>query len=130
MIKTISDEIDDFLKFLDKKYPVKQNVYIHICEGFDTIQEPNTENVAFGMFGNDNDHIYVAGDIPIEQILKTIAHEYKHFVQKYSSEPYNENEAENFADKIYKEFYCDIRRFQENCNKCGFCEVENEKVCN
>ena len=121
MIKVINDDIDDFLKFLDEKYPVTQKVYIHICEGFDTIQEPDTENVAFGMFGNESDHIYVAGDIQIEQILKTVAHEYKHFLQKYSSESYSENEAENFADKVYKEFFCDIRRTQEDCSDCGFC---------
>ena len=128
MIKIINDDINDFINFLDEKYSINQNVYIHICEGFDTIQEPETENVAFGMFGNSNDHIYVAGNIPVEQILKTIAHEYKHFTQKYLSEQYDENDAEDFAEKVYKEFYCDIRSFQENCNECRFCEVNNEKV--
>lgn len=125
MLRIINDDIDDFLKFLDENYPVKQNVYIHICEGFDTIQEPNTENTAFGMFGNNNDNIYVAGDIPMEQILKTIAHEYKHFIQKYSGQEYNEKEAEDFADRVYKEFNCDIRKYQEDCNDCGFCDVQN-----
>lgn len=124
MIKIINDDIDDFLKFLNKKHPLKQNVYIHICEGFDTIQEPDTTNVAFGMFGNNSDNIYVAGDIPNEQILKTIAHEYKHFMQKYSNEDYNEIDAEDFADKVYNEYKCDIRRLQESCNECGFCEVD------
>lgn len=124
MIKIINDDINDFLRFLDENYPIEQNVYIHICEGFDTIQEPNTENVAFGMFGNNNDHIYVAGNIPKEQILKTIAHEFKHFVQKYSNQEYNESDAENFADKIYKEFICGIRKYQESCDDCGFCEVD------
>lgn len=128
MIKIINDDIDDFLKFLEEKYPINQNVYIHVCEGFDSIQEPDTENVAFGMFGNNNDHIYVAGDIPKEQILKTLAHEYKHFIQKYSNEEYSESNAEDFADKIFNEFNCDIRKLQEICGDCGFCEVKNENL--
>jgi hypothetical protein len=122
MIKIINDNIDDFIKYLNERYPIDKTVYIHICEGFDTIEEPDTDNVAFGMFGNHNDNIYIAGDIPEEQIFKTIAHEYKHFIQKYTTSVYDEKEAEDFADKIYNEFTCDIRTYAESCNDCNFCE--------
>jgi hypothetical protein len=61
MIKIISDDVDDFLKFLDENHHINHNVYIHVCEGFDTIQEPDTENTAFGMFGNNSDHIAATG---------------------------------------------------------------------
>jgi hypothetical protein len=122
MIKIIDDCINDFILFLNENYPMEQIVYLHLCEGFDTIQDPNNEGIAFGMFGNENDEIYVACDIPKEQILKTIAHEYKHFMQKYNNEPYNEEDTENFADDIFNKFNCEIRNYQENCKDCGFCK--------
>jgi Zn-dependent peptidase ImmA (M78 family) len=108
MIKIINENINNFITYLNNNYSIDQTAYVHICEGFDTIQEPETDNVAFGMFGNYNDHIYIAGDMPEEQVLKTIAHEYKHFIQKYSDAAFDENEAENFADMIYQEFMSTI----------------------
>ena len=124
MIKIIDNCINDFILFLNENYPMEQSVYLHLCEGYDSIQDPNTGSFGFGMFGNKNDEIYVACNIPKEQILKTIAHEYKHFIQKYSELPYSENEAEDFADKAFEEFNCEIRQHQEECKDCGFCKGE------
>ena len=82
MIKIISDEINDFLELLQNEYSNDAPFYLHICEGCDSIQNPCTEGLAFGMFNRETNHCYVAGELEEEQVLKTIAHEYKHYVQK------------------------------------------------
>lgn len=122
MIKIINDEINDFIEFLNSEYPKDESFYLHICEGHDSIQDPYTDSLAFGMFGRQNDECYVAGDLETEQILKTIAHEYKHFLQKYDNVEFKEEEAENFAEDVYKRFICEIRIISEDCSDCGFCE--------
>lgn len=104
MIKIISKEIDDFINLLEEEYVTDDEFYLHICEGCDTIEDPETGDVAFGMFGMHNNHCYVAGDLPIEQILKTIAHEYMHFIQKVESRETDEEEAESYADLMYKKY--------------------------
>ena len=126
MIKIISDEINDFLEFLNAEYPRDASFYLHICEGHDSIQDPYTKGIAFGMFGRETNHCYVAGELEIEQILKTIAHEHKHFLQKCDELSFNEEDAENFADYMYNKFNCDIRKTTEECEDCGFCE-KNKK---
>lgn len=122
MIKIINDDVNDFINFLDKEYPRDETFYLHICEGHDSIQDPYTEELGFGMFGRENNECYVAGDLEIEQVLKTIAHEYKHFIQKYDGVEFNEEDAENFADETYKRFVCEIRKTIEDCDNCRFCQ--------
>ena len=124
MIKIISDEINDFLEFLNAEYPRDESFYLHICEGHDSIQDPYTKGIAFGMFGRENDECYVAGDLETEQILKTIAHEYKHFSQKYKGEDFNKEASEDFAEDVYKIFTCEIRNISEDCCDCVFCDKE------
>ena len=122
MIKIINDDVNDFINFLDKEYPRDKTFYLHICEGHDSIQDPYTEELGFGMFGKESNECYVAGDLEIEQVLKTIAHEYKHFIQKYDGVEFNEEDAENFADETYKRFVCEIRKTIEDCENCRFCQ--------
>jgi Zn-dependent peptidase ImmA (M78 family) len=126
MIKIISDEINDLLEFLNAEYPKDELFYLHICEGHDSIQDPYTEGLGFGMFNKETNHCYVAGDLEEEQVLKTIAHEYKHFLQKYDEVEFNEKEAEDFSDEIYKRFTCEIRQTVEDCIDCVFCDEKGE----
>ena len=122
MIKIINDEINDFIDFLNNEYQRNESFYLHMCEGHDSIQDPYTENLAFGMFNRETNHCYVAGNLEEEQVLKTIAHEYKHFLQKCIDVDFDEEEAENFADYVYNRFVCEIRKNVENCEDCGFCK--------
>ena len=126
MIKIINEEINDFIELLQKEYYNDSPFYLHICEGHDSIQDPYTESIAFGMFNRETNHCYVAGELETEQILKTIAHEYKHYMQKCDELSFNEEDAENFAEDIYKRFTCEIRNISEDCRDCGFCE-KNKK---
>ena len=122
MIKIISDEINDFIELLQKEYSNDTPFYLHICEDCDSVQDPYTENLAFGMFNRESNHCYVAGELEEEQVFKTIAHEYKHYIQKCNGIEFNEEKAENFADYMYDKFTCDIRKTMENCSGCGFCK--------
>ena len=63
MIKIISDEINDFLEFLNAEYQRNESFYLHICEGHDSIQDTYTENLAFGMFNRETNHCYVVGNL-------------------------------------------------------------------
>lgn len=106
MIKIINDIINDFILFLNRNYGLEQTVYIHVVENCDSIQTPDG-GVGFGVFDNTTDNIYVACDYEFmddRSILTTIAHEYKHFLQKYDNEIYSEEDADSFAVKVYEEF--------------------------
>ena len=127
MIKIINENVSDFIEFLNNEYPRDSPFYLHICEGCDSVQDPYTERLAFGMFNRETNHCYVAGDLEEEQVLKTIAHEYKHYIQKCSGVEFNEEDAENFADYMYDKFICEIRQTVEDCIDCGFCEKGDNK---
>ena len=126
MIKIISENVSDFIEFLNNEYPRDELFYLHICEGHDSIQDPYTERSGFGMFSKETNHCYVAGDLEEEQVLKTIAHEYKHFLQKCDMIDFNEDDAEDFAENVYNKFVCDIRKFSEDCSDCKFCNNKGE----
>ena len=126
MIKIINENVSDFIEFLNNEYPRDELFYLHICEGHDSIQDPYTERLGFGMFSKETNHCYVAGDLEEEQVLKTIAHEYKHFLQKCDMIDFNEEDAEDFAEMIYNKFTCSIRTTIEDCYYCGFCKHEKE----
>lgn len=128
MIKIINENISDFIEFLNNEYQREECFYLHICEGHDSIQDPYTENLAFGMFNRETNHCYVAGDLEEEQVLKTIAHEYKHFLQKCDGGSFDEEDAENFADLMYDRFTCDIRKTTEECSACVFCDKNKKGV--
>jgi len=106
MIKIINNIINDFIVFLNENYSTEQEVYIHIIENCDGIQAPDG-GIGFGVFDNTTDNIYVACDYTFmddRSILTTMAHEYKHFLQKYDNGIYNEEDADEFAIKAYEEF--------------------------
>lgn len=76
---------------------------VHIMEDYDTIQSPDG-GVGFGVFVPATMEIYLAGDIPEKEegLIKTLSHEYKHFLQHCEGKPFDEEEAEAFAEEIYK----------------------------
>ena len=127
MIKIINENVNDFIELLQKEYSNDAPFYLHICEDCDSIQDPYTERLGFGMFSKETNHCYVAGDLEEEQVLKTIAHEYKHFLQKCNMIDFNEDDAEDFAEMMYNKFVCDIRKFSECCSDCKFCNNKGDK---
>lgn len=106
MIHIHSKTTSNVIAYLNDIYPIDKEVYIHICEGYDTI-EVNGQ-VGFGVSripenANENFEIWVAGDMDSEMLITTIAHEFKHFLQYCNGQEFNEDDAENFANKISQE---------------------------
>jgi hypothetical protein len=101
VIKVINGVIDKTIKYLNKLNLTKDGVYIHICEGYDVIETPDGGK-GFGVFVPERNEIYVATEVPEPEItiIETIAHEYYHFVQKCWNVPYDEAEAEFFAETV------------------------------
>lgn len=104
MIKISNPHIDAAIQYLNESYPTEKTVFLHICEGYDVIETPDGRG--FGVFvapnaEEDTPAIYIAGDMPNDdfQMVGTLAHEYKHFLQYCSGEEYAEDQAEEFARK-------------------------------
>lgn len=111
MIKFISDDINNFVEYLNEKYKCDEDVYIHIIENCDTLESLSGET-AYGAYVSSLDihrwnHIYIAGLCDDEsEILDTIAHEYKHHIQKYGDKTeFSEEDADEFSDRVVKEYY-------------------------
>ena len=91
------------IKHLNDNYPIKEDVYIKIAEGFDVVEDPKTGERGFGAFDTEHKVIFVASLMGKEELIRTIAHEYKHAMQLFNNEEFDEDEAEKFADKVLKE---------------------------
>lgn len=109
MISIHSKTASNTISYLNDMYPIEIEVYIHILDGYDTV-EVNGE-IAFGVSHipdneNENYEIWVAGDLPDEYMITTIAHEFAHFLQYIHGEPFDEEEAEGFANKVLEELQC------------------------
>lgn len=109
MLKFVNQEIDSILKYLNQNYSTEKDVFIHICEEYDTIQSPDG-GIGFGLFikpesKEDLPHIYIAGNMPNDdkELIETITHEYKHFLQWCNNEEFDEEEADLFAEKAVKD---------------------------
>ncbi|MBD5547539.1 MAG: hypothetical protein HDQ97_09085 [Lachnospiraceae bacterium] len=114
----LEGESSNFLKasnYLIDNYPQDKRAIVHVVEGYDTIETP--DGIGFGVFVPETLEIFIAGDMPggEESLIKTLAHEYKHFMQYCEGEPFNEEEAEEFAEEIYKK----VTEKRCTCEYCG-----------
>lgn len=106
MIRLSNKAISNTIAYLNDMYPTEQDVFIHICEGYDCVDVNG--QVGFGVSHvpeneNEDFEIWIAGDMPDDLLITTIAHEYKHFLQYCKHEQFIEEEAENFANQILEE---------------------------
>ena len=88
------------IDFLNMHYPQK-DIYVHVCEGYDSIETPDG-TIAFGVYDSANYRIYVAEDMPQKEytLPHTIAHEYRHHIQHMNRKPFDEKDANCFADEV------------------------------
>lgn len=127
MIRIINHKIDCFIRFLNGYLEVSKeipDVNIHLLEESDTIEAPSGES-SFGLFNTETNDIYIACGSEVmdnEQIIKTIAHEYMHVIQKYTeikssvstiitNSIYDEDKADKFAEDVYRKF---IKQYAED----------------
>lgn len=111
MIIFHDDCIHKIMRYLNKNYPRVNKVYLCILEGYDSVEGPTGEK-GFAVFDTITNRIYVPSEVPEELkdesneiLVSSIAHEYMRFLQKCDGKPYDEDEAEQFAEKVSKEFF-------------------------
>lgn len=102
MLEIVSSDFLKATNYLIDNYPTDKRLIVHVMEGYDTIETPTGKG--FGVFIPETLEIYIAGDMPgeSEDLIKTLAHEFKHFLQYCDGKPFNETEADEFAEEIYK----------------------------
>lgn len=103
MIKVSNKTIDKTITYLNDNYPIDKDVYIKIAEGFDVVEDPDTGERGFGAFDVEHRIIFIASVMEKEELVRTLAHEYRHAMQYFNSDDFDEDDAEGFADKVLKE---------------------------
>lgn len=112
MLEIVSSNFLKASNYLIDNYPQDKTAIVHVMEGYDTIETP--EGFGFGVFVPEKLEIFIAGDMPggEESRIKTLAHEYKHFMQYCEGKPFDEEEAEGFAEEIYKKITQKVKEAQ------------------
>lgn len=100
MIEIVSSYVNDAINYLNENYPRKPRVLVHIIEDCDTVQTKT--GIGFGVYVPESREIYLAGDIPDrdENLVHNLSHEYMHFLQHCDGKPFDEEEAERFAEEV------------------------------
>lgn len=109
MLEIVSSDFLKAVNYLKDHYPIEEKLTVHVVEGYDTIETPTGKG--FGVFVLETSEIFIAGDMPEkeENLIKVFAHEFKHFLQWRDKKPFDEADADAFAEEIYKK----IKRQQE-----------------
>ena len=82
----------------------KNELIIHIMHGYDSLKAPDGTD-CFGCYINGKYEIYVADNIPTDQLFHTIAHEYMHYLQDVEGRKFDEEEANAFGFSVFTPCY-------------------------
>lgn len=82
----------------------KNELIIHIMHGYDSLKAPDGTD-CFGCYINGEYEIYVADNIPTDQLFHTIAHEYMHYLQDVEGREFDEEEANAFGFSVFTPCY-------------------------
>ena len=117
MIRIVDDTLKMFIEYLEKKYPTEEEVRVSVLWGYDTCCDDDTGGSGFAVYVPPLRAIMIPSDIP-EVILQTqdeelkrdfaihnFSHEYRHFLQDINGEEFDEQQADDFADKTVKDFW-------------------------
>ena len=107
MIKLVNDVVNETIEFLNNRYPSDKDVYISIVRGCSMIMDNTIKagETGFGTYVKDTKTIYIAGNMPDqseEMIIRTIGHEYGHFLQDIDDTGFDEEQAEQFGFEVYE----------------------------
>ena len=95
----IESYISDMKELPSAKKPFKLPE-IYVADGYDTVAGEDG-NVGFGVYVPDENQIYVAGDVEGEIRARALFHEVCHWVQAMCGRPFDEDEANRFAEVVY-----------------------------
>lgn len=89
---------------------------IDVAKGFDSVED-EFGTKGFGVYVPDEKQIYVAGEVPHEVLVKALFHELMHWIQDVSGRGFDEDEADQFACRIY-DVLMSAEPEQTNCEYC------------
>lgn len=77
---------------------------IIVAKDFEIVEVDTKDGTreVFGLYYPADKQICVAGDVPLPQFLHVLFHELAHWIQDIADAPMDEDEAHNFADKLYQ----------------------------
>lgn len=121
MISMIPDWLQDAIDFLNQEFPEDQDVSVSILYGFDSVSA-DEDNCGFAVYNPETKAIFLADYNELKYSLKELSltdikgvtitnlfHEYRHHQQNTYGWDLSEDDAEHFAEHMYKEFvskYC------------------------
>ncbi len=104
MIYLANDEIRKFAKFISKSDV--RAVELYVIPGYDVIETPDGE-MGFAVYDTETERIFVPEGLTEdgkERVLASIAHEYFHHIEHTKGKTHNEEEAEDFANRMVAAF--------------------------
>lgn len=116
MIKVLDTKTQKFIEYLNKNYPLKNDVKLMPLWGWDAVQSDDTGDVGFAVFNAKDLIIMLPMEIPAnvialndKELLETftignLAHEYCHAMQLENNSDFSEEEADEFSEKVVLEF--------------------------
>ena len=111
MIKILNDFESNFINFLNKKHFTNEVVKLSILHNYETVGD---EDMGFAVYIPSQNTIMLPTQVPEELsdmkdfIIHNLAHEYKHFLQDINNQEFNEEEADQFADDMVKEYLLEV----------------------
>lgn len=105
--------VDRFKRFLRRDWPAPRPVRIIVkwrCTVVSSVDINRQVRVGFGLYiSQPPPVIYVGGHTPRtmgfkDMVISTIAHEYRHHLQRCLGRPYDEDDADRFAEEAVRYF--------------------------
>ena len=116
MIKTIPNWLQDAVDFLNKKFPEDSDVSMFILYGFGSVGIDD-DNCGFAAYNTETNSILIADHNVIREaiseltwddvkdtVITNLFHEYRHHQQNMFNLDFDEEDAEKFANNMYKEY--------------------------
>ena len=116
MINVIPDWLQDAIDFLNESFQYDEDVNVTILYGFDCVGT-DENNCGFAVYNTETKTIMIADYNEVKNSLKELSwedvknttimnlfHEYRHHQQNTYGWDLSEDDAEHFAEHMYKEF--------------------------
>lgn len=82
----------------------EDELVIHIIHGYDTVVTPEGQS-CYGCYLNGEYEAYIPDDMPSDQFVHTIIHEYAHYLQDIEGREFSEEEANAYGYSVFTPCY-------------------------
>lgn len=126
MIHIIPEWLQEVVAWLNKKFPNDEDVNLTILHGYDSVHVKHEDKTGFALYDAETKSIYLPDPEALENLQKlpredgrmttihSLLHEYRHHQQNIRGLPFDEEEAEEFAEIMYKEYKKERKSTNEN----------------